>query len=483
MRNACLAAALLLPVISALQAIVLAASHSNGVVDLDVYGAFQFCAIGILAAPLTVRISRTYFYDPGRNIIFLWTIMIFAGLISLCVEFYRVSPTDCGNALNNGTLPFDAAHFPYGSAQCDIRCSEEDGPFTAMRGGAAGNVNVVPVPKILTFNAAMLLSAGFCIPAILSLIFTWDKILDINWRKRAPAQQLDEIIEGANITVQELRGINSVVRKFLSVLEIPLCGGVIVALIGIGEANFFSPQVQYDTEPMASIGQWSPIAGTLVAALGSLYLLLASDEDSGVTEKSRLKDEESCPRPQSANNERRPSPTLLSVNLGRVSRENALGIRSPSPNEIGRIPIITHPESVNEHHEHAPEPRQNENLPTAGRQRVRRWLNAAGDYWADAAHEKLDVSDFNDPKAHRFPEIPGEILRNPLLEQTSRDYTQRREDRANSTYAASITSTPGLEQVNTPPQTHEIPRPETSPSRKPKRQATLEVPRPAHVHR
>jgi hypothetical protein len=50
-----------------------------GAVDMDVYGAFQLCSIGILAAPVTVRRSKTYFYDPGRNIIFLWTILILAG--------------------------------------------------------------------------------------------------------------------------------------------------------------------------------------------------------------------------------------------------------------------------------------------------------------------------------------------------------------------------------------------------------------------
>jgi hypothetical protein len=46
---------------------------------MDVYGAFQLCSIGILAAPVTVRLSRTYFFDPGRNIIFVWTILILAG--------------------------------------------------------------------------------------------------------------------------------------------------------------------------------------------------------------------------------------------------------------------------------------------------------------------------------------------------------------------------------------------------------------------
>ena len=216
--------------------------------------AFQFCAIGILAAPLTVRLSRTYFQSPGRNIIFLWTILILMGLLALCVEFYRVTPTACSSD-DDGNPFLGAANFPYEHARCNLKCSESEGPRSPMRGGSAADVYVIPVPRILTFNAAMLLSAGFCIPAILSLIFTWDKILEINWKRRRHGEHLNARIEGANMTVGELKGINNVVRKFLSVIEIPLFGGVIITIIGVGEANFFSSQVSHMTEPMASIGE------------------------------------------------------------------------------------------------------------------------------------------------------------------------------------------------------------------------------------
>jgi len=88
----------------------------------------------------------------------------------------------------------------------------------------------------------------------LSLIFTFDKILEINWKRRRQAENLDEPVEGANVTVGELKGINSVVRMFLSVVEVPVFGGAVVAILVIGEVNFFSRQVMYQTEPMASIG-------------------------------------------------------------------------------------------------------------------------------------------------------------------------------------------------------------------------------------
>lgn len=46
---------------------------------MDIFGAFQLCSIGILAAPVTVKVSGTYFNDPGRNAIFAWTGLILSG--------------------------------------------------------------------------------------------------------------------------------------------------------------------------------------------------------------------------------------------------------------------------------------------------------------------------------------------------------------------------------------------------------------------
>ena len=125
-----------------------------------------------------------------------------------------------------------------------------------MRGGAAKNIYVIPVPSRVSFNAAMLIAAGVCIPAILSLIFTWDKILAINWKKRSDPERPDELIEGANITLREIRGINEKVRLFLTVIEIPLFGGAVIAILIAGELNFFSKQLMFQTEPMASIGMY-----------------------------------------------------------------------------------------------------------------------------------------------------------------------------------------------------------------------------------
>jgi len=164
------------------------------------------------------------------------------------------------------------------------------------------------------------------------------------------------------------------------------------------------------------------------------------------------------------------------------------GLRSTSPHEMRLIPTITQPDL-----EEAPSIAQvstqrhedEEEEPTAGRPFVRQWFTKAANYLGNAAHQKLDTSDYNDQQAHRFPEIPGETLRNPALEQVSRQYSELREQRsrAESTYAASIISMSGQEDMSSPPPPTS-PRPDTSPSRRPpRRRDTLEVPTPVHIHR
>ncbi|KAJ5474651.1 hypothetical protein N7475_004217 [Penicillium sp. IBT 31633x] len=292
-RNACLAAVLLFPAIAALHAIVLAAVHVDGAVDMDVYGAFQLCAIGILTAPATVRLSRTYFNNPGRDIIFLWTVLLLVGLVSLVVEFMRLNPVTC---------PIDdpasitwglSGVFTYGS-NCSITCSPEDGPFSPLRLEAADNIYVIPVPHELSFNATTLVAAACCIPAILSLVSMWIKILDDNWEKFAKGkkQEPDEFIAGTNgATIDHMRGIGERIKDWLSLIEIPVFAAAVLAILIKGEMNFWSHQVRYQTEPIQSIGQWAPIVGTGLAALGSLYLLLSADMEAVSKENGHTKND------------------------------------------------------------------------------------------------------------------------------------------------------------------------------------------------
>lgn len=230
---------------------------------MDVYGAFQLCAIGILAAPVTVRLSKTYFNNPGRDIIFLWTGLLLAGLLSLTVEFIRITPSPCPpddpatiQWVKNGTFSYKSS--------CNMTCKENN-PSSPLRQGSTNNINVIPVPQQLTFHAATLLAAACCIPAILSLISTWFKIIEKNWEKISHKNRQDgnqdekpdeKPIEGTNgATPKQMSGITNQIRGWLTLIEIPVFGAAILAILIKGEMNFFSTQMMHQTEPIASIGK------------------------------------------------------------------------------------------------------------------------------------------------------------------------------------------------------------------------------------
>jgi hypothetical protein len=123
-----------------------------------------------------------------------------------------------------------------------------------MRQGASNNIYIIPAPDRLTFGTATLLAAGCCIPAILSLVSMWTKILETNWKSRFAPRDANEHIDGTKATEGKMRGVNEVIRKFLSVVEVPIFGAAVLAILIIGENNFLSTPMSYQTEPIASIG-------------------------------------------------------------------------------------------------------------------------------------------------------------------------------------------------------------------------------------
>lgn len=95
---------------------------SSAAVDMDVFGAFQLCSIGILTAPVTVRLSKTYFNEPGRNIIFLWTGLILAGKFPFrcCCTTLVNLPLRRPSELNNRVLSDQPASL-HGQRPSDIQ--------------------------------------------------------------------------------------------------------------------------------------------------------------------------------------------------------------------------------------------------------------------------------------------------------------------------------------------------------------------------
>ncbi|KAH8884365.1 hypothetical protein GQ53DRAFT_752230 [Thozetella sp. PMI_491] len=458
LRNATLAAALIFPAVAAIHAVVLAIMHIDGGVDMDIYGAFQLCSIGILAAPVTVRLSKTYFNDPGRNAIFLWTLLLLAGLASLAVEFYRTEATDC---LDPETmLPItNMADFIYGVSNCSLTCDVDKGPFSPMRGGSANNIYVILSPDVLTFGTVTLLASACCIPAILSLVSTWNKILEIKWWSRFGVDEtrVDDLIEGTNgATIAKMRKVNNVIGGYQSTVEIVVFTGFVLAILIFGERNFYSHSVNYMVEPMASVGQWAPIVGTGIAALGSAALIFSKDgKEIGNKPASLAHSDGSSPTPH--NDGRRetldghplediPTPpppkapashrAIVAGETPDIGHDLSQAPTYPSSaaadsDQVGRTfsnrTASTYVENgVAGAIEGPSEPPSGESGDAGSRRTVARALNVLGNYFGNPSHDMFDDSEFRQGRAVDFPEIPGEEHRNPELDQIREAYNYPR---------------------------------------------------------
>lgn len=85
----------------------------------------------------------------------------------------------------------------------------------------------------------------------------WNKVVTRRWmhgwRRSDNTNSVKSLTDPANMTLTEK--INERIGYFLSMVAVPVFGGAGVAIVIVGELNFFSPQVRYQTEPMASVGK------------------------------------------------------------------------------------------------------------------------------------------------------------------------------------------------------------------------------------
>jgi hypothetical protein len=119
-----------------------------------------------------------------------------------------------------------------------------------MRKGAQNNIYVIPAPSIFTFGQAMLFSAACCIPAILSLVAFFYQIKDYDWEKGKREKTADlrpDTLIKADMTTGE----------FMKRIDVPVFSCVILGILIIGEINFWSAQVRWQTEPITTIGTYS----------------------------------------------------------------------------------------------------------------------------------------------------------------------------------------------------------------------------------
>lgn len=139
----------------------------------------------------------------------------------MAVEFFRIQSRGCFDDVSG--QPIRGSDFVYGNTTCNLTCSVDLGPTSPMRGGSADNIYVVPIPNIIGFGTATLIAAACCIPGVLSIVSTWNKILKSNWTKQFGVPETDEVIEGTNgATLKGMKGVNDVIRRLLSVVEVPV---------------------------------------------------------------------------------------------------------------------------------------------------------------------------------------------------------------------------------------------------------------------
>ncbi|KAI2633416.1 hypothetical protein GGS21DRAFT_544103 [Xylaria nigripes] len=396
LKNACLAGALLLPSVAAVHAVVLAAVHVDSAVDMDIYGAFQVCSIAILAAPLTVYNSRTYFNDPGRNIIFLWTGLLLAGMLSLTIEFFRTNTHDC---------PYeDIATYPY-NATCGLSCYFGDGgPFSPIRRDPTNNPSVIPAPNKLSFSTATLLAAGSAIPPIVTLIFTWEKILEINWSRifGQAAAEVNDPIDGTNgATPKLITVINDAIRIFLSSLQIPIFTGIVIAILVVGEINFWSQPVAFQTEPFTSVGQWANVVATVLLIPGYLFYVEKERGVNGTADMGSMASLDPTPCDSTENNT---APESISSSRATSTRPRTTASQAAETSSVFTTNELIPLSILNKQ-----------------RNTVATWLKRAGEYLGTPAPDRYDYSDFRRVQSE-FPEIPGEAGRVANLEQIKDSY-------------------------------------------------------------
>ncbi|KAL9619207.1 MAG: hypothetical protein Q9160_006142 [Pyrenula sp. 1 TL-2023] len=335
-----------------------------------------------------------------------------------------------------------------------------------MRGGSTNNIYVIPAPTKFNFGAATLLAAACCIPAILSLISMWNKIVENNWKlrfgRRDREEQIDEAIEGTNgATIRKMRQVNTSIKEFLEVIGIPLFGGAVLAILVVGERNLFSTQVIYQTEPIASIGQWAPIAGTGFAAIGSLYLLLTDPEAmkrKRGTESTKPVHHCDCAHHHHAGHQDdyQSDEAAGPRNDDFLEGEPADHTDMPEMQEISTAATISHSHShphitsthsaTEKHHtslnmllpgraQTLPRHRQpeGETRDVGNRKRVASRLTKINHFFTNAGDDRANDAEFKQGKALDFPEIPGEQQRNPELYRIREQYNQPRDEEGNVT--------------------------------------------------
>jgi hypothetical protein len=189
-----------------------------------------------------VRYRTTYSHSPAK------------GLLSLTVEFCRTKTQPCPYDDSGQPTSIDPRVFNYTSPPtCNLTCSTNLGPFSRIRQGSANNIFVVPAPDRITFGMGALFSAGCCIPPVLYLVYMWIKILKENWT--AAFAVGDDEQDGDQGTTATPTKMDERVQGFLKWQESIWIGALVFCIAVLGELNFFSAQIYWQSEPFSAVGR------------------------------------------------------------------------------------------------------------------------------------------------------------------------------------------------------------------------------------
>ncbi|KAF3017074.1 hypothetical protein E8E14_006545 [Neopestalotiopsis sp. 37M] len=236
----------------------------------------------------------------------------------------------------------------------------------------------------------------------------WNRIAEFNWRQRwfrRNPENPNEVIEGTNgATPLNMFHVNEDIKKYLSIaVEMPVFGAAVLAILVIGEKNFWSRPVNYMTEPIASIGQWGSIVGTGLAVIGSMFVVMAREaDDEAASQISENKE------PHSDHHEgvlQHPTRPLPAVQQAGQHGSPSGGRHESSPHNFGSSLVTTFTRLSHGTFE----------TDAGNRRKFAGYLSKVSDYIGTPSRKRYDVSEFQQGPAMNYPEVPGETNRNEHL--------------------------------------------------------------------
>lgn len=238
---------------------------------------------------------------------------------------------------------------------------------------------------------------------------------------------------------------------------------------------------------LTTLGQWSAIAGAALAALGSVYVLLATDMDA--VERTANLDHSARRGHSDEHHNRRHSGLAGSREDREKGRDTPLSLQedgkgSPSIQDRRRAPptsprasprTMTIPHDRDDTSSQGSSTRESHDEPPpttdAGyRRKVAQTLIRFGNYLGNQTNDMFDESRFRTGRAQEFPQVPGEEHRNPELgriQEQSRIIHEQR-SRAGS-FRASDTSGPQVEPPSSPRLSLPLPSPKIERTLSPQR--------------